>query len=163
MQELKTRKDTLAEAQHATKQLQDLIFVSSWLPLTCLTVSSFDSSACCVQHLSESVQARIIRWADFRDQIATGCRMQFLFHLANRGYTGRLVFDHEKSNLHVRVQTEDVKSHKKEQSKDSKSLSGGEKSFSTVCLLLSMWQAVGCPIRCLDEFVSDDVLAPYSN
>ena len=30
-------------------------------------------------------------------------------------------------------------------------LSGGEKSFSTICLLLSMWEAMGAPIRCLDE------------
>lgn len=36
--------------------------------------------------------------------------------------------------------------------KDPKSLSGGEKSFSTICLLLSLWEAINCPIRCLDEF-----------
>ncbi|KAG4304636.1 hypothetical protein PORY_002029 [Pneumocystis oryctolagi] len=34
----------------------------------------------------------------------------------------------------------------------SRGLSGGEKSFSTVCLLLSIWEAMGSPIRCLDEF-----------
>ncbi|KAF8250219.1 DEAD-domain-containing protein, partial [Wilcoxina mikolae CBS 423.85] len=33
-----------------------------------------------------------------------------------------------------------------------KTLSGGEKSFSTICLLLSLWEAMGSPIRCLDEF-----------
>ncbi|CAG8747645.1 15581_t:CDS:1, partial [Dentiscutata heterogama] len=31
--------------------------------------------------------------------------------------------------------------------KDPKSLSGGEKSFSTICLLLALWEAMGCPIR----------------
>lgn len=36
--------------------------------------------------------------------------------------------------------------------KDPKSLSGGEKSFSTICLLLSLWETMGCPIRGLDEF-----------
>lgn len=36
--------------------------------------------------------------------------------------------------------------------KDPKALSGGEKSFATICLLLSLWEAIGCPIRCLDEF-----------
>ncbi|KAL9129739.1 MAG: hypothetical protein Q9217_001897 [Psora testacea] len=31
-------------------------------------------------------------------------------------------------------------------------LSGGEKSFSTICLLLAIWEAMGAPIRALDEF-----------
>lgn len=33
--------------------------------------------------------------------------------------------------------------------KDPKALSGGEKSFSTICLLLALWESIGCPIRCL--------------
>jgi len=36
--------------------------------------------------------------------------------------------------------------------RETKTLSGGEKSFSTICLLLSIWEAMGSPIRCLDEF-----------
>lgn len=36
--------------------------------------------------------------------------------------------------------------------RQTKTLSGGEKSYSTVCLLLSLWDAMGSPIRCLDEF-----------
>lgn len=37
------------------------------------------------------------------------------------------------------------------QGRQTKTLSGGEKSFSTICLLLSLWEAMGAPIRCLDE------------
>lgn len=36
--------------------------------------------------------------------------------------------------------------------KDPKALSGGEKSFSTICLLLALWESIGCPIRCLGAF-----------
>lgn len=38
--------------------------------------------------------------------------------------------------------------------RETKTLSGGEKSFSTICLLLSLWDAMGAPIRCLDELYS---------
>ena len=38
--------------------------------------------------------------------------------------------------------------------KDPKALSGGEKSFSTICLLLALWESIGCPIRCLGMFSS---------
>ena len=37
------------------------------------------------------------------------------------------------------------------QGRQTKTLSGGEKSFSQICLLLSLWEAIGAPIRCLDE------------
>ena len=33
-----------------------------------------------------------------------------------------------------------------------KNLSGGERSFSTVALLLAMWDVAQSPIRCLDEW-----------
>ena len=36
--------------------------------------------------------------------------------------------------------------------KDPKALSGGEKSYSQLSLLLAMWQAMDSPLRCLDEF-----------
>lgn len=51
------------------------------------------------------------------------------------------------------MQPNDDPTNKKSQRiKDSSTLSGGEKSFSTICLLLALWSAAGCPIRGLDEY-----------
>ena len=35
---------------------------------------------------------------------------------------------------------------------DTKSLSGGERSYTTLCLLLAMGKNVNCPFRVMDEF-----------
>ena len=49
--------------------------------------------------------------------------------------------------------------------KDPRSLSGGEKSFSTICLLLSLWECIGCPLRCLGKLPSPrrPVTAAHAN
>lgn len=36
--------------------------------------------------------------------------------------------------------------------KNTQSLSGGERSFTTVCFIMSLWDAMEAPFRILDEF-----------
>ena len=45
-----------------------------------------------------------------------------------------------------------VESGSKKDSKDTRSLSGGERSFSTVSFIMAMWESMESPFRCLDEF-----------
>ncbi|GAA5889489.1 hypothetical protein JCM8208_001041 [Rhodotorula glutinis] len=103
--------------------------------------------------LKEAYNTRVGRWADFRSHLTARARTQFKFHLGNRGFDGSLRFDHEGHALHILIRTEEEgQDGKKAKRKDTKSLSGGEKSFSTICLLLTLWESIGCPVRCLDEF-----------
>ncbi|RDX50230.1 P-loop containing nucleoside triphosphate hydrolase protein [Lentinus brumalis] len=103
--------------------------------------------------LKKSVKARLARWHEFRRHIALRCKVYFGYHLSNRGYFGKVLFDHVNGKLELKVQTDDqTLTQANTREKDPRSLSGGEKSFSTICLLLSLWESIGCPIRCLDEF-----------
>lgn len=99
--------------------------------------------------MERAIQVRLEKWHYFRRFVAIRARANFSLHLQNRGFSGSLHFDHNAQKLKLRVQTGDAS---QPYEKDPKSLSGGEKSFATICLLLALWEAIGCPIRCLDEF-----------
>ncbi|KII86908.1 hypothetical protein PLICRDRAFT_164325 [Plicaturopsis crispa FD-325 SS-3] len=101
--------------------------------------------------LKSSLVVRLAKWQEFRRHIALRCKLVFQYHLSNRGYYGKVLFDHMAGTLQLKVQTDDQTA-SQGRDKDPRSLSGGEKSFSTICLLLSLWESIGCPLRCLDEF-----------
>lgn len=74
--------------------------------------------------------------------------------MSTRNYTGKIIFDHSQGKLDLKVQTDDT-THvgaSTQREKDPKALSGGEKSYAQICLLLALWESIGSPIRCLDEF-----------
>ncbi|GAA5984902.1 hypothetical protein JCM11641_003620 [Rhodosporidiobolus odoratus] len=141
IEEMEVRKKVASEAVKQTNEVAKLIQKT--------ILDAFDHLA---KALDAAYQARIGRWTDFRDHISTRAKLQFVSYLGHRGFTGKLKFDHAGCRLNLTVQTESSGKKQKQKQKDTKSLSGGEKSFSTICLLLTMWEAVGCPIRCLDEF-----------
>ncbi|KAG0246017.1 Structural maintenance of chromosomes protein 6 [Mortierella sp. GBA43] len=101
-----------------------------------------------------ALHTRISRWSEFRKQMALRAKINFSLQLSQRGYSGELKFKFKEQTLDITVETEDQRSREAgvSRDKDPKSLSGGEKSFSTICLLLALWDCMFCSIRCLDEF-----------
>jgi chromosome segregation ATPase len=103
-----------------------------------------------LQTLKQSFLARIDMFRRFQKYISARSRINFNYLLSERAFRGKLTIDHKHKKLDVHVEPDEtVKGNKGRQ---TKTLSGGEKSFSSICLLLALWEAMGAPLRCLDEF-----------
>ncbi|KAJ3561666.1 hypothetical protein NP233_g10057 [Leucocoprinus birnbaumii] len=88
------------------------------------------------KRLERSLIKRYSRWHHFRRHIALRTKVVFQYHLSQRGYFGKLLFDHENGHLVLKVQTD-----------DQASQAAGDKEKDP-----PLWESIGCPIRCLDEF-----------
>ena len=100
--------------------------------------------------LKSSLHERRLRWEQFRRQITAMARIMFVYLLSERGFRGQLLMNHARRLLDLSIEPDITK--KSGAGRGTRTLSGGEKSFSTICLLLSLWEAMGSPVRCLDEF-----------
>lgn len=102
------------------------------------------------QKMKEALAERHRRWGLFRKYISMRTRIQFYYLLQERNFRGRVELNHAAKTLSINIEPDNTKA--SDSGRQAKTLSGGEKSFSTICLLLSIWEAMGSPIRCLDEF-----------
>lgn len=100
--------------------------------------------------LKASLIERRDRWKKFRSFIAVRAKANFTYLLSERSFRGKLITDHKEKLLELSVEPDITK--RDGSGRNTKTLSGGEKSFSQICLLLAIWEAMGSPIRCLDEF-----------
>ncbi|TRY73305.1 hypothetical protein TCAL_02244 [Tigriopus californicus] len=74
----------------------------------------------------------------------------FNVRLAARKYTGEIIFDIEAQTMELIVCPDGADPAVAKRS--MKTLSGGEKSYSTISLVLSLWDVMSPPFRILDEF-----------
>lgn len=102
------------------------------------------------QSLKNTLTKRLHKWRTFQRYISAHSRANFIYLLSERGFRGKLMLDHKQKRLAIQVEPD--KTEKRAAGRNTKTLSGGEKSFSSICLLLSIWEAMGSPLRCLDEF-----------
>ncbi|XP_053793294.1 structural maintenance of chromosomes protein 6 isoform X2 [Vidua chalybeata] len=82
-------------------------------------------------------------------RLSIQCKLHFELLLRVRGCSGHIIFDHKNETLSITVQPREEE---KAARSDLRSLSGGERSFSTVCFILSLWNISESPFRCMDEF-----------
>lgn len=100
--------------------------------------------------LRETLSLRLDKWRKFQRYISSQSRANFIYLLSERGFRGKLLLDHERKALDLQVEPD--KTERRAAGRSTKTLSGGEKSFASICLLLAIWEAMGSPLRCLDEF-----------
>ncbi|XP_053828607.1 structural maintenance of chromosomes protein 6 isoform X1 [Vidua macroura] len=99
--------------------------------------------------LDEVMTERLKVYRQFLRRLSIQCKLHFELLLRVRGCSGHIIFDHKNETLSITVQPrEDEKAARS----DLRSLSGGERSFSTVCFILSLWNISESPFRCMDEF-----------
>ncbi|XP_022257401.1 structural maintenance of chromosomes protein 6-like [Limulus polyphemus] len=110
-----------------------------------------------MEALDEGIRKRKKAYRIFRQQLCLRIKYLFITALSQRNYDGKISFDHKEETLKIEVRTNETV---KEYNSDLKSLSGGERSFATVCFLLALWDAVESPFRILDEF---DVFMDMAN
>ncbi|KAI1760002.1 P-loop containing nucleoside triphosphate hydrolase protein [Hypoxylon sp. FL1150] len=103
-----------------------------------------------VQELKKALMDRLRKWRTFQRLISAHARTNFSYLLSERGFRGELLLDHQQKKLQIQVEPDETK--KSSSGRNTKTLSGGEKSFSSICMLLAIWDAMGSPLRCLDEF-----------
>lgn len=101
--------------------------------------------------LENDLRDRLNKWLLFRRSIANRTTFHFHGFLSRKGYAGSLSFDHQHRHLDIEVQL-DAAQGGPQGARDTRTLSGGERSFSTVALLLSLWEAMESPFRAMDEF-----------
>ncbi|TWU78097.1 Structural maintenance of chromosomes protein 6 [Metarhizium rileyi] len=100
--------------------------------------------------MKRAIEHRLHLWRQFQRQISARIRIQFNYLLSERGFRGKIDLDHRGRKVTIHIEPDETR--KSSAGRNTKTLSGGEKSFSSICMLLSVWEAIGSPIRCLDEF-----------
>jgi chromosome segregation ATPase len=113
-------------------------------------LSQIDSIDENVNKLVADLKARKDRWMHFRKHIAEMTSNTFDDMLNKKGSSGEIVFDHENKTLNLVVQKDNANANT--QTNDVKALSGGERSFTTLSLLLALGENLETPFRVSNHF-----------
>jgi chromosome segregation ATPase len=115
-----------------------------------LVTASLNSLDQLAQQLTRMAEARQEYYHKLRRNYAHRLSLYFMKYISQRGYSGGLSFEHDDAKLAIDV---DVEAHQSAEARRSvHTLSGGERMFSTLSFLLSLWMTNESPFYALDEF-----------
>ncbi|KFD58480.1 hypothetical protein M513_00706 [Trichuris suis] len=104
-----------------------------------------------LEDLSRQLENRDQFFLSLRRKVDTSMEDIFKSYITLRYKDSGLIIDHEKQLLEIYINGSSQGT-TSTQFKSLRSFSGGERSFATICLLLSLWEITDLPFRCLDEF-----------
>jgi len=113
-------------------------------------LSQIDSIEANQENLLADLKTRKDRWYSFRKHIAEMTSNTFDEMLNKKGSSGDIIFDNQNKTLNLVVQKDNQNA--STQTNDVKALSGGERSFTTLSLLLALGENLETPFRVMDEF-----------
>ena len=152
--EIKAAEDLLRQQEQTSESRQVVtenhIKYSSALAKASSQIKYMDST---VKFLSEMLEVRKKGYKEIRSATCKNINVNFTTQLAVRKYIGKLDFNHKDTSLTICVNP-NVKDNAAalDIDRDIRSLSGGEKSYSSVSLILALWESMSPPFRILDEF-----------
>ncbi|CAD5125150.1 DgyrCDS13393 [Dimorphilus gyrociliatus] len=94
-----------------------------------------------LKSLSNGVEIGKIAINNGQLRASTVCKNAFLEMSHKRFKDPNITIDHSNKTIEIFVDGKPVRS-----------MSGGERSFTTVCFAIGLWEIVQSPFRCLDEF-----------
>jgi len=112
--------------------------------------------SCFLDKLASMLAERKRWYINMRNSLSVILRCNFYRHVCVRpSFLGRLHISHSHETITPVIQTDAVNQSSANvvpSSKSSRTLSGGERSYATACFILSLWELMDSPFRCLDEF-----------
>lgn len=100
-----------------------------------------------ISKANQALQERQKKLDSIFHSIKRRTKMSFYNYQRKRQYAGKLHFRHDEQIIDMAV-----RSKADTEFTDVANLSGGEKSYCLVSLLLSLWEVMECPFYCVDEF-----------
>lgn len=105
-----------------------------------------------IDEMQKAVELRIKNYKTFRAYMAKRVQIFFITLLKQKRFEGKIRFDHTNAKLELEVMVDASRAKSDGREAKTSALSGGERSFSTICMLMALWEAMEAPFYCMDEF-----------
>ena len=149
--QIKETKKAIAQQQKAQKMSREECTQKLTKRLEDYKVHKYTMKAMSRLHnkLGVALQIRMKKHKELQDMMIIRGNYFFQKYLSKRNYSGRFRFQPSSETLTLEVTTS---KQNMQGTQNTCTLSGGERSYTTVCFIMSLWEAMESPFRCLDEF-----------